>query len=397
MQATALLALVGFRLLPFTGYALVSIRVCAMSRLVILFASAATLYSLFRLQPEFVEVLILIAAVYIYFAVLAAALTLLMRALATGWIGRPVLFGTLTIAYLLLPASVVSSQVIIPTILLGWDMLLKAYSFCVDTAWLPTRPSGRERFFFMLVNPVLVYAERGTRADQPKLELGAASRCALGLTAWVADDFLRATAARLTSSSLAIFVDGSVLSAVGYYLAHSGLASFQIGLMRLVGHRIPERYCFPFLAASPIDFWRRWNCWLGAWARRYLFMPASIDLRRRWRHMPATVAQGGGILLTFMLVGALHDLLRTAEALPNTGRIVLSLAATAMFLFFGMLVALSLGIRIAILRAFSIPQIYLRITAHALFIPCVLVMYLLAESTLSGRGLPAPLPSLVLR
>jgi hypothetical protein len=91
------------------------------------------------------------------------------------------------------------------------------------------------------------------------------------------------------------------------YLQQSGLASVQIGLMTLAGYTVPECYRLPFLARSPQEFWQRWNVWVGSWARRYVFIPSSFGLRRRYRWLPVPVATAIGVLVTFLAIGLLHD------------------------------------------------------------------------------------------
>src|SRR5262249_49206419 len=86
---------------------------------------------------------------------------------------------------------------------------------------------------------------------------------------------------------------------------HSGLASLQIGYMRCIGYRVPERYRLPFLATSPQDFWRRWNTWIGRWGYRYVFFPTCRGLARSsiGRNSLAVAA-----IATFVVIGLLHDL-----------------------------------------------------------------------------------------
>jgi hypothetical protein len=91
-----------------------------------------------------------------------------------------------------------------------------------------------------------------------------------------------------------------------FYVEHSGVASIQIGLMSALGYRLPERYNYPFLANNPADFWKRWNAWLGDWCRLYLFRPLALWLGRRTR--AGAVAAALGALLSFLVIGALHDL-----------------------------------------------------------------------------------------
>jgi D-alanyl-lipoteichoic acid acyltransferase DltB (MBOAT superfamily) len=116
-------------------------------------------------------------------------------------------------------------------------------------------------------------------------------------------------AAAIEADLVPVFVAYYVLRLLAGYAAHSGTASVQIGLMRMLGHEVPERYRYPLLASSPIEFWRRWNTYVGSWARRYVYVPAATKLRRRLGPTPirAAVAVSLAVLLTFGVVGLLHD------------------------------------------------------------------------------------------
>jgi D-alanyl-lipoteichoic acid acyltransferase DltB (MBOAT superfamily) len=70
----------------------------------------------------------------------------------------------------------------------------------------------------------------------------------------------------------------------------------------------PERYRAPLLASSPLDFWRRWNTYVGGWMQRYVFWPASLHLARRRSVALSFMPRAAGVLATFGFVGALHDL-----------------------------------------------------------------------------------------
>jgi hypothetical protein len=105
------------------------------------------------------------------------------------------------------------------------------------------------------------------------------------------------------SATLGLIVLGGVRF-FAEYGSHSGLASMQISLMRAAGYSVPERYRYPFLATSPLDFWRRWNVYVGTWLRRYVFLPAS----RRFAAPRAPVWTATvPLFLTFAASAALHD------------------------------------------------------------------------------------------
>jgi hypothetical protein len=147
-----------------------------------------------------------------------------------------------------------------------------------------------------------------------------------------------------SASSFSTSVDGVfilvyyLLSLVSLYLAHSGLASLRIGLMRIIGYEIPERYRFPFLAVSPADFWRRWNIYLGSWAKRYVFYPVATFLSRRWGGSRTDLSTAIAVLVAFMTIGILHDFVYYTQALIS------NFAGTSMFLLQGIAVLLWIAV-----------------------------------------------------
>jgi hypothetical protein len=174
-------------------------------------------------------------------------------------------------------------------------------------------PKLRDCLFFLLVNPTLTYSNRGLCCGPPRLHWRAVARVALGIaTMFLGLAVFRPALGALLDSSvlvqsfaqaagavtLAAILRGAIL-----YAAHSGLASFQIGCMRLVGHSVPERYNFPILATSPLDFWRRWNTYVGGWLGKYVFIPLTRRFHRPFGDWSKAIA----LVLTFVASGLLHD------------------------------------------------------------------------------------------
>jgi len=112
------------------------------------------------------------------------------------------------------------------------------------------------------------------------------------------------------------------------YAAHSGLASIHIGLMRQAGWTVPERYQYPFLATSPMDFWRRWNTYIRAWLEAYVFLPLA---RRAARATPRRSAQVIAAFVTLLVSGLIHD------ALVFAGRQTVTYHMSELFLAAGAL------------------------------------------------------------
>jgi hypothetical protein len=95
--------------------------------------------------------------------------------------------------------------------------------------------------------------------------------------------------------------------ALGEYISQSANVSLQIGLMRLLGYEVPECFNYPWLARSPMDFWRRWNRYLGVWCERYIYTPTALSVARKLRKR-GTIPIASGIFAAFVAMGVLHDL-----------------------------------------------------------------------------------------
>jgi D-alanyl-lipoteichoic acid acyltransferase DltB (MBOAT superfamily) len=94
---------------------------------------------------------------------------------------------------------------------------------------------------------------------------------------------------------------------LGEYAAQSGVASIKLGMMRQLGYEIPERFRYPLFARSPADFWRRWNTYVGDWARSYVFFPLMLAFSRRPKAQNRRLPYAASIVVTLAAVGLLHD------------------------------------------------------------------------------------------
>ncbi len=134
----------------------------------------------------------------------------------------------------------------------------------------------------------------------------------------------------LIADQLAVFVDPvfadvgvysplTVWSAViGYslqiYCDFSGYSDMAIGMSHIIGIDLPENFNMPYLALSPIEFWRRWHITLSRWLRDYLYYALPGQRAGGWnryRNAAITVLLGGlwhGANWTFVYWGALHGL-----------------------------------------------------------------------------------------
>ena len=270
MPLRQIAAVLAYRILPFLACALFSRAMSVVQRVAVVLSFACALFVARRFSTDLRDVLVRGPLALIYFAAVSLAVYEIER--RNRRLPAPLLLAGCAIAYMLAPALLLPSPFIGATIGIGWEVMLSAFSFYIDSRAAPTLPTRRDCLFFIIVNPCLVFADSGRPIAEPVPWRGV-GRVAFGLGTWVLQCFIAAVALKIPaprSGSYAAFVMVGVTAATHLYLAHSGLASVQIGLTRIVGHQVPERYNYPFLFRSPEDFWRRWNAYLGTWVKRYV-------------------------------------------------------------------------------------------------------------------------------
>ncbi len=89
----------------------------------------------------------------------------------------------------------------------------------------------------------------------------------------------------------------------------SGYTDMAIGIGLLLGFQIPLNFRLPYLASSPIDFWRRWHISLSTWLRDYLYISLGGNRTHHYRNIMFTMLLGGlwhGAAWTFVVWGAFH-------------------------------------------------------------------------------------------
>lgn len=243
------------------------------------------------------------------YAYLCAASALLF------WVRMPrprlTVFPAALLLFVVAPAVLLPRQALL--ILLGWDLTLSVYSYCVDV------PRAARRFddywFFVFVNPTIAYGWRGTRVSEPGFNARGLARVLIGIVALALSGAIAVLGAPDKLSGAGELAKPALISArvAGLYSAQWGVASLQIGLFRILGYHAPERYLNPFSARTPREFWNRWNTYLGTWVRVYVFTPL-VRVMRGWRPvaMVRRVRLTGAVLLSFLFVGAMHDLYATA-------------------------------------------------------------------------------------
>ena len=98
-------------------------------------------------------------------------------------------------------------------------------------------------------------------------------------------------------------VGGAWLSAFLYslqlYFDFSAYSDMAIGLGRVLGFTYKENFLYPYLSASPTDFWRRWHVSLGSFFRDYVYIPLGGSRRGKARRMV-------NLLIVWALTGLWH-------------------------------------------------------------------------------------------
>jgi len=342
--AAELSALGCFRALPMVGAALASRQLATRAKLLLGMVFCAAVLALRRAEPTALDGL---AFAYAYLVLACACVPSLARALRAGSATDGGVFVAGVAVFFVLPALLWPKAARLAALVLGWDLMLSSYSYCVELARARRDPELRDCLFFLLVNPVLVYTQRGEHVAPPALHGPTLARAAIGAstlfgaTALIAPLYGTAHALAARDDTPALFVACGALRLLLEYARQSGLASLQLGLMRQLGHVVPERYVHPLSATSLQDFWRRWNTYVGQWMLRYVFSPLTLHLGRRLRARGAarTACLAAGVLSTFACVGLLHDVYayglashvgtRMLQAFSANGALVLASLALA--------------------------------------------------------------------
>lgn len=94
------------------------------------------------------------------------------------------------------------------------------------------------------------------------------------------------------------------------YLDFSAYSDIAVGLGRLMGVATPENFNRPWLSRNLIDFWDRWHISLSQWIRRNMFIPAQLNLMRRFPRKDPVLIAAVAIGLSFFMAGIWHGLSR---------------------------------------------------------------------------------------
>ncbi len=89
------------------------------------------------------------------------------------------------------------------------------------------------------------------------------------------------------------------LFSIQIYCDFSGYSDIAIGTARILGFDLTVNFRQPYLAASPVEFWRRWHISLSTWFRDYLYIPLGGSRCGMWRYVV-------NVLVVFVLSGLWH-------------------------------------------------------------------------------------------
>ena len=164
-----------------------------------------------------------------------------------------------------------------------------------DTSF-ETFAAGLRRFTLGLSKKLLLAAVLGAAADQVFRLGGGQLSAAL---AWV----------------------GAISYLLQIYFDFSGYSDMAIGLGMVFGLTTQENFCYPYIAPTVGDFWRRWHISLSGWFRDYLYIPLGGNRKGTARTALNKVIVftlcgiWHGSAWTFLVWGLWHGLFTALESL----------------------------------------------------------------------------------
>ena len=92
---------------------------------------------------------------------------------------------------------------------------------------------------------------------------------------------------------------GLLAFAIRIWADFSGYSDMAIGCAHLLGFRLTNNFCLPYLSLNISEFWRRWHISLSSWFRDYLFVPLGGS-------RGSFVITARNLLVTMSLAGLWH-------------------------------------------------------------------------------------------
>lgn len=76
---------------------------------------------------------------------------------------------------------------------------------------------------------------------------------------------------------------GAFTYSMEIYFDFLGYSLMAVGVGRMLGFYLPENFHLPYMAKSVTEFYRRWHMTLGAWFKRYIYIPLGGNREGMWR------------------------------------------------------------------------------------------------------------------
>ena len=92
-----------------------------------------------------------------------------------------------------------------------------------------------------------------------------------------------------------------LLYSIQLYADFSGGIDMVLGVSRMLGIRLSENFESPYLSQSIAEFWRRWHITLGAWFRKYVYIPLGGSRK-------GAVRKAVNTMVVFLVSGIWHGI-----------------------------------------------------------------------------------------
>lgn len=92
---------------------------------------------------------------------------------------------------------------------------------------------------------------------------------------------------------------GAITYSMEIYFDFLGYSLMAIGLGRMLGFYLPQNFNLPYMAKSVTEFYRRWHMTLGAWFRKYVYIPLGGNRNGKWKTCR-------NLLFVWLLTGIWH-------------------------------------------------------------------------------------------
>lgn len=115
------------------------------------------------------------------------------------------------------------------------------------------------------------------------------------------------------------YLIASLLFSFQIYGDFAGYSLVAIGVAKVMGFRLMNNFCRPYLSASVTEFWRRWHISLSTWFKDYVYIPLGgnrVGKARNYFNLLITFIISGlwhGANWTFAVWGFLHGIILCIE------------------------------------------------------------------------------------